>query len=239
MSWKNIKTFLILLFLCIDIYLLAITYHTSHAKELTDDNIYSTWTLLGKSNIAIDKNIIPKQALKYETIELTSLPEDEGNSSAVAIDEAADINNQNAQATIKNILDKYGINTKNLVIKEEDNTYYITETYRDMRLFNNKLAAKAKDGRLTIKGTWYKYKTTDNHSSAEQSYVYATSALIAFISRHNGSETAITDITCGYYALTDQSTSNAKSISAAPCYRLTDKNDKIYYYNILDNSFIE
>ena len=239
MSWKNIKTFLILLFLCIDIYLLAITYHSSHAKELTDDNIYSTWTLLGKNNIAIDKNIIPKQALSYETIELTSLTEDVENSSAVTIDETADINSQDAETVIKTVLDKYGISTKNLVIKEEDNTYYITETYRDMRLFNNKLAAKAKDGRLTINGTWYNYKITDSTGSAEQSYVYATSALIAFISRHNGSETAITDITCGYYALTDQSTSNAKSISAAPCYRLTDKNDKIYYYNILDNSFIE
>lgn len=238
MSWKNVKTFLILLFLCIDIYLLAITYHNDHAKELTDDNIYATWTLLGKNNIAIDKNIIPKQALAYETIELTSLPDSEGNNGVVTISENAEVNSQNANAVIKDILGRYGINTKNLFIKEENNTYYITETHRDMRLFNNKLAAVAKDGKVTIEGTWYNYRLADS-SAGEQSYVYATSALIAFISRYNGSETEITDITCGYYALTDQSTSNAKSISAAPCYRLTDKQDRIYYYNILDNSFIE
>ena len=240
MSWKNIKTFLIILFLGINIYLLFLTSNASRAKELTDHNIYETRTVLAKNHIAINTDIIPRYAVSYETVELSAYISNEtAKNGDISICENIEFDNQTAITVIKSILKKHGINTKNIVIKSEGDIYYITENHGNMRLFNNKLTVTQKDGKTNINGTWFNHKSTDKSKSGEHSGIYATSALIAFISEYNGKETEITDITCGYYAFTDQSTSNAKSISAVPCYRLTDKKDNVYYYNVLDNSFIE
>ena len=247
MSWKNIKTFLILLFLCINVYLLIITYQSGNAKELTEGNIYDTWILLEKNGITIDKNIIPKNAPEYKNIELSPLDFDDKDSvkydenGVITITADVIINEQNAAGVIKDTMQKSGLDTKNIVVKKKHDGYYVAETVGGMQIFNNILRVSIDSGKTVFKGIWYEYHMTDSYRTAETKAVYATSALIAFISEfaQNGSEITISDISFGYHAVTDRSTSNAKSISAAPCYCLTDINGKSYYYNILDTSFVE
>lgn len=59
MNWKNIKTFLIILFLGINIFLAVSTVRMHGADRLTEQNINDAVALLGQNNIYIDKSLIP------------------------------------------------------------------------------------------------------------------------------------------------------------------------------------
>ena len=255
MNWKNIKSFLILLFLCINVFLLIVIYNSHNAKELTDKNIEDAVHLLKSNNIIIDKDIIPKTAKSYSMLELSLISPTNSNSIdkslisasddgtiSIAIDElSSNIGEQSNENTIKNMLKKHGFNKKNIIIEAEPDGYYISEKTNDMQVFNNRLKVSTQKEYITLNGLWYDCKVTDYGIATDTKTVYATSALIAFISEQTKKDKTvyITDISFGYYAVIDKNTSNAKSISALPCYRLTDNDNNIYYYNILDGSFVQ
>lgn len=61
MNWSRVKTVLIILFLCTDIFLLA-TYFTSRyeSSRLSEEVISSTISVLEKNGIALNRDLIPK-----------------------------------------------------------------------------------------------------------------------------------------------------------------------------------
>lgn len=245
MSWKNIKTFLILLFLFINIFLLVVTYKANNAKELSQSNINDTVKLLESNNIFINKNIIPKKSEEYGHIELSAIPHQEQSSESMFIkitlsEKPTYYTEGNFDEAIKKELKKYGFNTKNIIICKQNGEYHISEKINDMHIFNNTLIFGYEEETAYLKGTWYDYQLYDNYIDNVKKNVYATSALISFISEYSGEKPiSITDICFGYYAVIDKTTSNAKSISAAPCYRLTDSKGNLYYYNINVGSFVK
>ena len=230
-----------------DIYLLGINLGNYTAKELTDASIYETCLILEKNGISIDKNIIPKSAIEYNNIEIYAL-DDSLMTENVSYDGQTisikgydgDINDKNYDNVIKNILKKNNLYSKNIVAEKFSDCYRVSESFNGMMIFNNNLKILSENDTNLLKGTWYSYHSTDGYAKPDQKLIYATSALIAFMGNEiSDNVTEITDIDKGYYAITGSHTSDAKSISAIPCYRITADNKKTYYYNILDGSFVE
>ena len=244
MTWKNIKTFLILLFLCINVFLLMVTFNANSAKELSQSNINDAVKLLESNNIFINKSIIPKEAKEYSHIELSAISQKDQTRdnmiTKITLSENPTYYTEgNFDEVIKKELKKYGFNTKNIIIQKQNDKYYISEKINNMQIFNNSLVFGIEGETAYLTGTWYDYQLYDNYADNRKKTVYATSALITFITEYSGNKPInITDICFGYYAVIDKNTSNAKSISAAPCYRLTDSMGNLYYYNIYVGSFV-
>lgn len=255
MSWKNIKTFLIILFLCINILLLTVISNSHKAQNLTESNIDDTVALLKANNIEIDKSIIPKSVSEYSSVELLSITDYDnpsissdyvskdidGNITITLPEGISSSNTKNFEKKLKSILVKYGFNDKTVVVEKKSDRYYVLEKIEDMQIYNNILKLDFNSNNIILSGTWYDHHISDSYKATDQKTVYATSALISYISEPNHSKdgTKLVDISFGYHALIDETNINAKSVSAAPCYCLTDDKGNSYYYNILEGSFVE
>ena len=243
MNWKNLKNFLSILFLCINAFLLVLTYNNQASRKLSQKNIEQTCTLLLQNGIKIDPNIIPDKIVKYKKILLTNM--------AVS-DEFKEYNISNANGELvieipysqtkkmsnkKKIIDEVLKNEKfssdTAIEKLDENTFIVTEQYEKLPIFNNKLIVKFYEDKIVLTGKRYIAKEEGYYSNAYTKKVYSTSALISFISYKNEKNIscdAIKNIEFGYYG---SGNGELKSFSAFPCYRLTDNNGKLYYYNIL------
>lgn len=252
MTWKNIKSFLIILFLCIDIFLLFVINSMNKSMELSNDNIKDAVELLNASDIFIDNKIIPKKSIKYSSVELmpaqtpemfykvshliTTSPDNQISFTLpVKLSEPINI------SEIKKVFAEYGIPSKNIVIKSNGNHTYITEKEGNALILNNIMRITTNENSTTFTGRWYEYQLSRNLSSRHTGDAYATSALISLINETAGKKENITisDIDFGYYSMMDISNSKAKSISAFPCYTITTNTGKTYYFNVLENSFVK
>lgn len=259
MNWKNIKSFLIILFLCIDIFLVYITNVSHKSAVLSDENINDTVSLLRENDIYIDSNIIPKTVESYESIELSSLVfSDESPVDKSLIDNFQDgtikitlpadtskINEQNAKSEILKILKNNGFDTRKILLEKAETdagtSYIMTSEYKKIKLFNNSMKITVDNDFITLSGTWFKSESANPYNPNGKRGVYATSALIAYISykeQNIGNEKiTITDICFGYHAKFDKNNMSLKYISASPCYRLTDESGNVCYYNIINGEF--
>ena len=62
MNWSRVKTVLIILFLCTDIFLLGIYFTSKYSSSvISDDVIASTIQVLKNNNITVDPSVIPKK----------------------------------------------------------------------------------------------------------------------------------------------------------------------------------
>jgi len=77
MNWSRVKTVLIILFLCTDIFLLA-TYLTSKyaSSTISSDVIESTVEVLKNSNITVDSSIIPQKIPSVESTDAKNVISD-------------------------------------------------------------------------------------------------------------------------------------------------------------------
>ncbi len=249
MNWKNIKTFLILLFLCVNIFLITIFVNTHNARKLTDKNISETLILLENNNIKIDGQIIPRDAFFNNPVHLTDIYFSDILSSKNIIRD----NNQviitlnidehkstKSETLIIQTLKKYGFDISNINIKYFDGSYTITSKFDEIPIFNNYMTATIQNQSLVLCGNWYTAKESYMWQQASPSY--ATSALINFIScpyRNTQKTSVVTNIEYGYYAQSDNTTQNIKTILSSPCYRLTTDDGMMYYYSVIEGKFVK
>ena len=78
MSWKNIKTFLIVLFVVINIYLIysqyGFSFKSSGSSYVNKDTLNDTIGIIEKNyNISLDKTIIPSKLKKLGIIDVTNI----------------------------------------------------------------------------------------------------------------------------------------------------------------------
>lgn len=254
MNWKNIKTFLIILFLGINIFLAVSTVRMHGADRLTEQNIDDAVTLLAQNNIRIDKSIIPTVPANLDSIELFNpLFADKGIDKSLITDsndsgftmriptDTSGINEKNAESKIRTVLKNNKFKVKSIILSKVDGgdkiTYNMTSEHNGIKIFDNSMTLTVEDGALVLRGTWYEYRSEAIISGGKKS-VHATSALIEFISAkpNDGTAVTVTDISLGYHAVSPDNRKNVKTISASPCYRLTTDTGTVYYYNIRDGS---
>ncbi len=257
MNWKNIKTFLIILFLGINVFLAVSTVKMHGADRLTEQNIDDAAALLEQNGIYIDKAIIPTVPASLDSIELSnplftdksidkSLITDSSDSGfTVRIPaDTSGINEKNAESKISTVLKNNKFKVKSIILSRADGgdkiTYNMTSEHNGIKIFDNSMTLTVDDGALILRGTWYEYRS-ESIVSGDKKSVHATSALIEFISAKpaDGKAVTITDISLGYHAASPDNRKNVKTISASPCYRLTTDTGMVYYYNIRDGSLTQ
>lgn len=256
MNWKNIKSFLIILFSLINILLIINTINLSKAYILSDSDISSAVLLLEKNNICIDKKIIPSSAKKYDNIHLTDLTfsdvsmmdkfdiiqSNDGNISIkFKIDETK--NKKNSEKLILNILKENNFNIKDIKLykKTSDGLKFEMKSFYDgLEIYDNHFDITINNDLAEFFGKWYTYDTEIINFAKKNNIVYATSALAEFISirPETDKKITITDISIGYKSEQDNGTNNIKTITAVPCYRLTTDEGLVYYYNIRSGKFM-
>ncbi len=253
MNWKTIKTFLIFLFLAVDIFLLAMTYGFYNSAKLSDQTIADTLTLLKKNSINVRESIIPRDAADTESIQLTNLYYStiaDNNAQIKLTDNgkismtlpASDIpsNSTSVPGYISEKLSDIGFDTKNITITRGNGSYIMTYSVNKIPVLNSIMEVTVTDNSIKLVGSWYINEKQNTYNANTSSSVYATSALVEFISHPGrGSDpVTITNIDMGYYANTGSGTSDIKIVTASPCYRLTTDSNKVYYYSIPDSKFI-
>ncbi len=249
MNWKNIKTFLIFMFLAVNIFLISLSVNMHNASKLTDKNIGETLLLLENNNIIIDEQIIPRNAFSNNPIHLTDIYFSELIAEQNIYRDAEDVvitfnfdtdKEAKTEYIILQALKKYGFDTSNINIKYVNNNYVITSNFNEIPIFNNFMTATKENDKITLRGSWYIAK--DSYMWQQTSPSYATSALINFIScpyRNTQITSVITNIEYGYYAQSENMTQNIKTISSSPCYRLTTDDGMMYYYSVNEGKFVK
>ncbi len=255
MNWKTIKTFLIFLFLAVNIFLLAISYKSYTMAKLSDRTIADALNLLENNNISLDTSIIPRDAARLDNIQLTNLYysviatpyksqmmfTDNGMVSLILPANDIPSDKSNLSDYIINNLSIHGFDTKNINIRQQDNTYIITYKFNKLPIFNNYMTVTPDGNTLRLVGNWYVSEKESTYTGKDTRHIYATSALTELIShpsRNSNEKLTITNIDTGYYADISSGAENIKIISASPCYRLTTDSDKVYYYSITDSKFL-
>ena len=255
MNWKNIKSFLIILFALINILLIINTINLSKAYILSDADISNTVLLLEKNNINIDKKIIPTSAKTYDNIHLTDLSFSDNKMHKYNIVQSDDgkinikfksndiINNKNTEKIIYNVLKENNFDTKDIKLRQSQSDalkFEMTSYFDKLEIYDNHFDITINEDTIDFCGKWYTYDTEIINFSQKNNIVYATSALAEFISikPDTNKKITITDISIGYKSEQDDSTNNIKTITAVPCYRLTTDDGMVYYYNIRNGKFM-
>ena len=255
MNWKTIKTFLIFLFLAVNIFLLATNYKSYTLAKLSDRTITDTLSLLEKNNIRVEASVIPRDAAELDNIQLTNLYysiiaapyksammfTDNGTVSLTLPAEDIPTDKNDLSEYIKKNLSLHGFDIKNIEIRKTDGVYTLTYKVNKLPVFNNRMTVTLENNLLKLNGTWYVNEKESTYTGHAIGHIYATSPLTELISHpsRNPEETiTITKIDTGYYADVSQGAENIKIVSASPCYRLTTDSEKVYYYSITDSKFI-
>jgi len=260
MSWKNIKTFLIILFLIINIYLIYSQYgfdfKSSNASYVNKDTLNDSVSIIKNNyNVNIDKNIIPEKLNKLSIIDVTNIIyTDKFKNSAFKFEtsgsgfnahietETYSYNEANAKSQFAGILNNMGIDKSSYIIdvKKTDEGLVCKAKARikPYDIFNTGIKAVFAPKKINLSGTWYiaeegileKNKKKDDMADIPSVLI----DLADWSSKSEGSPKTITGFSYGYYVSSYDENSASKTSSAIPCYMLTTDEGLKYYYDSLN-----
>lgn len=260
MNLGRVKSFLIYLFLAINIYL-VVSLVLSSTFRIDDATVDNTVKILSDSNVSIDKEIIPKKVKNLKNIEAKNIiytdafKESEnykdfdisGNSFSYVQknDKLYTLKDSKIKKQIKKFLIKSGFDANYMTFSEisknkNAKTLQIICTVNNYSVFDSKITAEITKNSLKLHGIWYEPKTNRVFSNSRtRKTVYITSVLIDLAENEsfkNGSK-KITGIEYGYMSGTLYGNKGHITATALPYYRITDEAGKIYYYDASDGTY--
>ena len=256
MSWKNIKSFLILLFIIINAYLIFSTRGTILKKPTItyiNSNIMSQVSKVVKNNYNVDfsPEIVPNSVNNLKNIDVTNIIytakfsdspyEAKINGAGFEIVLKTDTysyNENNAKEQVRKILNNIGIKQNSFVLESyKSDEGLVCNAYQNVwnyPVFNGKIKAVCVSSKITLTGTWYITDSGNSKlpdSNAEMADI--TSVIIDAseqCAKSDGSKAKITSIEYGYYVTSHDESIVSKSSPAIPCYAVkTDEGLKYYY----------
>lgn len=264
MSWKQIKSFLILLFVIINLYLIISTSGTAirfnSVTVVDEETLEKTQSVISSNyNISFDEAKVPLKIHNLNIIDVTNFVyldnasanekyglEIKGNVFNFIVNtDTYSYNEQNALLEITEILSELGISSENykLDFKKTDAGLVCKAggLVSDVPILNSQITAVFNPKKISIKGTWYipntnKIKSTDN--SLRMSDI--TGVLIDAADRSpKGETTSFENFVYGYYVSSYDENAVSKISSAIPCYMIQTNNGLTYYYDALNGKFLK
>lgn len=265
MSWKNIKTFLIVLFLIINAYLVFSQYgfdFKSESKTYIDEKSLSDTISIIKNNynITVDNKLIPLKVDNLGIIDVTNIIyTDKFKNSGYkfktngALFEAEietntySYNELNAKEQILDILNDIGIEKDfyNLDIKINDEglVCMVHEILNPYPIFNGKIKAVFAPKKISLKGSWHiAQKDSHKKTQAAPEMAKITGVIIDMASqvkKDSQKDIKITNIEYGYFVSSYDENTVSKTSSAIPCYMLKSSDNIKYYYDALNGKHIK
>lgn len=264
MSWRKIKTFLIVLFLIINIYLIFSTdniFNITSQTSIDKSTISKTAQLLDSNfGIKVDKNIIPDKIKNLNNINVTNV---------IYLDEFMDTfdfkkdnsffygeiktdtfsyNEEKAKEDLTEILDKLNIdkNSYKMYFNKGDDglTCSVFEYISDYQIFNSYIYAHFLSSKIVISGVWYLPESTDiisKDSSKKMNDItgvlFDMASNIEFSS--DISEIKVDDIKYGYFVSYYDENAVNKSATAIASYLITLDNNTKFYYDALNGKLLK
>ncbi len=265
MSWKNIKSFLILLFIIINVYLVFSTngfiFRKSNATYVDKNTVNNTVNIIKNNyNISLDKGIIPKYVDNLVNTDVTNIiyTDDFTNSRHEFVTKAGSFeatiktttysyNEQNAKEQIVSILDNMGILKDTYVLdiykSDEGLICNVSEVFSPYPIFNGKIKAVFMPSSIKLSGAWYIPQSKDTKNLTSSSKMTDITSVIIDMAgkcaKSDGTKVKITDIDFGYYVSSYDENAVSKSSSAIPCYMLKTDEGLKYYYDASNGKLIK
>lgn len=263
MSWKKIKSFLILLFLIINLYLVYSTFGTTvkfkSVTEVDESTIDKTVSIISDNyDIFIDKSIVPAKLDNLNIIDVTNyIYADNIDSSKYdisTIGASFDVavatntysyNEQKAREELVAILSNIGISeaTYKLDFSKSDAglVCVIQEYVSEYPVLNAVIKAEFIPTSIFLQGQWYFPQTNDiKEQDTTARMTDITSVLIDAAERASrGSAASIDNINYGYFVSSYAENTVSKISSAIPCYMIETDIGSKYFYDAYNGKFLK
>ena len=261
MSWERVKTVLIFLFLCINIFLVSyMLMSISQSTEIDRTTVLGTVNVLKAGGVTVDADIVPTSIPKYDNADVYNIALDEkfidkaGDSLKITDSEfelfyeydVSGIDESNIDKTVKSILKDLSIDTKCVVVKHSgqgDGLYAKVHYEDDDMVFYEPYISFYKQGNgFKIKGYWFTPREKIEKSNVRgPEMAYITSILVDFMSntdREISTDSVISGIDIGYSVQNYDTGSVHMSVPAVPAVRLMTQDGKEYYYNARTGEYL-
>lgn len=237
MNWERVKSFLIVLFVGINIFL--ISFMLSSVKRSSSVNktvVADTVSILNANGVSVNENIIPSSISNPGTFDVVALNVDSSYDSPRTISE------NNAEAEVKKALKVLGIKDYKIT-KIDSFTYSVIQKTDGYFIFDSGITAKASDNSISLSGVWYKQQTKPKAEGYDDGgIVYVTGVLIDFINnpdRNRDIHNTINSIEVGYCVPQYDSGMEHKSMTAVPCYSVTTADGTSFLYEAANGTYIK
>lgn len=259
MNFTRAKTYLIIFFILINLFLAYNLYKISNSGEITKETINNTVTILENKGIKFDPSIIKEKNADMFNLNLSNPLSDIENFSKnldgdISIGEEGFvyypdfdfevktklISSKTSDKIIDSLKDM-GLSVKYLdwigTIQMENNTYrasYI-QSYAQHSIYNTYIQVFFNDKKITkVTGIYY---DLNSFTPTEKELKSPYEILIKFSSDTDLKNISIKSIENGYF--TEDFKKEYKDLSALPCYRITVSNSERYYYDAINGNLLK
>lgn len=265
MSWKNIKSFLILLFFIINAYLIFSTngfvFKKTDATYVDKDTVSKTAEIIKKNyNVSLDTSLVPKHVDNLINTDVTNIIYTDGfkkseyefktHSGAFETEiktSTYSYNEKNAKEQFVKILKNMGIadNSYTLDITKSDEGLVCNakEIFATYPIFNGRIKAVFMPKSVHLAGAWYIPQSNDTKNLTSSDKMTDITSVIIDMSekcaKSDGTPAEITHIEFGYYVSSYDENVVSKSSSAIPCYMLRADDGLKYYYDASNGKSIK
>ena len=244
-NWEKLKTFLIVLFAVLNVFLIAFTLvQNSKYSVISDETVSDTVKILKSKNINISADKIDRKQVGLNVISLKNAVvshkfpsgftrEDEKTFSAETS------GSLNSEGDVKRVLSSVGINGDTEIILNEKSAV-VNLKVGGFPVFDVSLTLTEQNGKVKISGSWYSAESKPKKSSDKSDIVSLTGILIDFsnIAQFDG-EISVDRIELGYYISESNRLLERLNVTAAPCWKISSSDGKCYYFNARNGEFLK
>ncbi|MBQ8588701.1 MAG: hypothetical protein IJ454_04840 [Clostridia bacterium] len=254
MNLGKVKTFLIVLFLGINIYLLGSMYMSSRFF-VDKDSVKATVDILARYDITVNEETVPDYTINLRNIDTENTIYTEnfekdgfdisGNRFRCEIKREDKKGAGSVVKEVKSFLESSGFETRHMKFIKSDkaDTWYICGYVSGYRIFDSTIKLTVQEDKYILSGTWFEPMSDKIRSHQRtRSTVYITDVLIDMTHNENIMTNApfeITDIDYGYLAGKPYGNGNHLTASALPYYRIKDSKGNVYYYDAQDGTYLK
>lgn len=249
MNLGRVKTFLIILFLGINIYLIC-NWYISSRFFVSRETVQTSIDILSDYGIELKEETVLKHTVNLRNIDTSNIiytPKFQENKSDIVtvdgntftIDVKDKSVSKKGERALKNAVTDYleelGLSSGYMKYINKNGNRYIYLDIKGYEIFDSVISIEPTQKGFRLKGSWFEPMGSRIHSrSRERSTVYITSVLMSMTGDKEimaNSPFEITDIKYGYLAGKPYGDGAHVTATALPYYKITDSKGNTYYYD--------
>ena len=245
MNWEKLKTFLIVLFSAINVFLIVTMIATNRsANTIPKQTIQDTVKILKANNINIDENIIDDEVKNMGEITVKPITKSDDYSKNISKSDGVEFEMVFDRAVLndkdmKSLLSKGGFDEYEISKSFSDGYGIAQQCIKGYRIFDSRLEVKSQGQKSTISGIWFDPQSLPKKSDNNTNIVILPSILINLISNVNRPQTEITISSIDYGYCIAYSGADAVLYTATPCWRFVTDGGMEFYYDARTGEYIK
>lgn len=244
-NWEKLKTFLIVLFAVLNVFLIAFTLvQNSKYSVISDETVSDTVKILKSKNINISADKIDRKQVGLNVIALKNAVVSHNFPSGFSRGDEKTFSvetdgNLSSEGEIKKVLGSIGLKGENEIVLNDKSAVVYLKT-GGFPVFDVSLNLTEQNGKVKISGSWYFAENKPKKSSDTSEVVSLTGILIDFsnIAQFDG-EINVDKIELGYYISESNRLLERLNVTAAPCWKISSSDGKCYYFNARNGEFLK